>query len=230
MPTFWLISSIALWVVVIILSVLVVGLLQQLGLIQRRLDAGAADQENSDLEEPAKGTPGQLPSLSKDGPNIGSSIPELTLETCNHDKAPLTPASWHHQNGTLVLFLSAVCESCQHLTEALNRLVDQRVFEGRVIVILRADRAMGQGFLKLFPLHAPVVLDNESKVSMGFEVHRMPMALLYDAQGKLLRKGTPITYEGLLVLIAGDLTRAPELSPEERERIYPSLVTEQTLA
>lgn len=221
MSGFWLISYIGLWVIVIVLCLLVVGLVQQVGFLRLRVDEGASGEVEDGSNEPAQGEPGVLPSLSDDGPAIGSALPKLALETFNLDQAPITPASWHHPRGTLVMFLSAVCESCQHITESLNQIVDQRIFEGRVIVILRADRGIGQGFLRIFPLHVPVVLDEDNVISMGLDVHRMPMALFYDGQGKLVRKGTPITHEGLLALIGNPTIDLAQI-PDELARIHPS--------
>ncbi len=219
MSGFWLISYVCLWIVVVILCLLVTGLLQQLGSIQHHIQNWKSDQADDSSEVPEGAVLSAPPLISEDGPDIGSSIPELTLEVYN-DKSTLTPTSWYNEYGTLVMLMTPMCESCQHLVDPLNQLRDHHVFKGRVIVILRADEGACQAFLSVFPLHVPVVCDRDHTISMGFGIHHIPFGLLYDAQGKLARKGNILTYEALLALL-GD----PSVSLEAFARIYPPLST-----
>lgn len=218
MTGIWLISYVFLWIVVSIFCLLNIRLLQQLGILQRRVHDFTSNQANSSAETSGGEGQNTVPLLiSEDGPAIGSNIPELTLEACN-DSITLLPASWYDEHGTIVLFMTPTCETCQHLVEPLNKLIDDRAFKGRVVVILRADETACRAFLNLFPIHVPVVCDQDYTITKGFGVHRSPSGLLYDAQGKLVRKGKILTYEAFLALL-GD----PSVSFEALASIYPPL-------
>ncbi len=192
MTGFWLGSYLVLWGVVVILCILVVGCLQQIGLLQRQLGQQPA--------EPA--TP--PPSVEHDGPPIGSHLPELVLETIN-DFGTLTLASTEQLGGILVIAMSPLCESCQHVVEPLNALVEQRRGAERVIVLLRADDQGCRAFLSVFPLHMPVVCDNTRTITQGFAIHGNLFGLLYDASGLLVRKGIVMQAEDLRVLLGEEV-------------------------
>jgi hypothetical protein len=223
----WLTSYVFLWVVVAVLSFVSIGLLQRLGLLQRQIDDWAATQHSrtADPVHPAgRKATNTIPPPSEDGPVIGSERPELTLEAANTG-VTLTPTDWQHEGGTLALFLTPTCESCQQLVEPLNQLVDAGLFKGQVLVILRANETAYQAFVSLFPIHAPVVWDQNQSITMSFHVHRSPSGLFYDAQGKLVRKGAVLTYEALLALL-GDQSVAPEVFKD----IYPQLEVSSALS
>ena len=216
MTGIWLISYVFLWVVVVVFCLLSIGLLYQFGLLQRRIHDLISSHIDNAAETAEEARQNRVPPLiSEDGPVIGSALPALTMEVCN-DHVILPPTSWYDEHGTIVLFMTPTCESCQHLVEPLNRLVAARVFKGRVVVILRADETACRAFLNLFPLHVPVVCDHDHTITKRFNIHRSPSGLLYDAQGKLVRKGQILTYEAFLALL-GD----PSVSPEALANIYP---------
>lgn len=174
------VSYIVLWVIVIALCFLVVGLLQQVGILQQRLHSSSTPEGNHDLPE--------LPSLENDGPVIGAYLPELTLETIDHASSLSLTSPLANQK-TLLFFLSPTCESCQHLVAPINALIERGIYDGRAIAILKADEYAARGYLSLFPLHIPTICDQDSTIIRSFGVHRTPFALLYDEQGLLIKKG-----------------------------------------
>lgn len=174
------VSYITLWVLVIALSLLVVGVLQQIGLLQRKLRSSGIQEESDAIPE--------LPPLENDGPAIGEQLLDLTLETVNNTDS-VTLVSSSNEPGTLLFFLSPTCEACQHLVASINAVIESGVYSGRAIAILRADEYSVQGYLNLFPLHIPVVCDSSRTLTKKFGVHRAPFALLYNSQGLLIRKG-----------------------------------------
>lgn len=71
MTGFWLLSYIVLWLLLVGLSLLMLGLLRQVGLLQRQLDR-FVDREQGTTDT-------DFIPLEKDGPAIGSILPELTV-------------------------------------------------------------------------------------------------------------------------------------------------------
>jgi hypothetical protein len=74
MSGLWLVSYIFLWVFVIGLCLVVVGLLQQVGVLQHQLAQSGGTQ--GPFASP-------VPLPEDDGPALGASLPEQSLETFN---------------------------------------------------------------------------------------------------------------------------------------------------
>lgn len=215
MTGFWLASYIVLWVLVVILCLLMIGLLQQVGLLHRRLGQPTSDASKS-LEV------AMLP-LEKDGPAINSSLPELTVETINGFGTQALSAM-HNEGYRLLLFLASTCESCQHIVDSINRLLSDGIYDGYALAILRSDEQGCRAFLNVFPLHLPVVCDSERTITMSFEVHRNPFGLLYDRHGNLVRKGVVQRQEDLQALL-GD----PSVSLSAQANVFPPLSSSSAL-
>lgn len=203
MTGFWLVSYLVLWGVVIVLCFLVVGSLQQIGLLQRQLGTKPAET-------------GEAPPLviAQQGPEIGSRLPPLTAETINgYATVTLQP----HQP-TLLLFLSPLCEGCQHVVEPLSALVKARQERERVIVILQADGQGCRAFLSVFPLTVPVICDESRRITNElFDTHSNPFGLFYNEEGVLVRKGLAMGAEELRALLGEAIT-----SELARSRIIPT--------
>ena len=179
MTSLWLASYILLWIVVVGLCLLCAGMLQHIGMLQLRLEHPAS--------MPTENTSEAIIPLENDGPLIGSPLPEFTSDTINGFGSVTTHPS--PQQNLLLLFMSPLCESCQHVVDPLNQLVTTGNFNGVILVILKADKQACSAFLSIFPLHTPVICDGDRTLTMGFQVHRNPFALLYDADKLIIRKG-----------------------------------------
>lgn len=195
MTGFWFASYLVLWALVIVQSLLLVGVLRQMGMMTRQTDRVPAVAGST------------FPSLQDDGPPIGAPISKEPYDTIN-GFGSLKPANSVGRGETLLVFLSPMCERCQYIVEPLNALVEDgsRAIQG--MAIIRADEQACRAFQRVFPLHLPVVCDESRTITMGYDVHRIPFALLYDERGALVRKGLVETPEDLRALL-GD-TSAPE--------------------
>lgn len=201
MSGLWFVSYVLLWVLVLELSFVVVGLLQQVGVLQHQL---------AQLGTGAKGSfANPIPHPEDDGPALGSSLPELQLETFNGFGTLLLPEP-HNSKDTLLLFLSPMCELCQEVVEPLNSLVDDGLFGGNVAVLMKSDEQACRAFLSIFSLHVPVVCDSSRQIIMGFDVHNIPSGLLYDAHGILKQKGLVGNRDELLMLVRDATVSLPE--------------------
>jgi methylamine dehydrogenase accessory protein MauD len=188
MTGLWLASYLVLWGLVVVVCLLLIGILRQLGLMHRQL-----------APSPLPSQAGRsLPALEHDGPAIGSSLVDLEAETIN-GFGTLTLLRDHES--TLLVFMSPMCEACQHLVEPLNALVVDARRAARPVVIMRADEQGCKAFLSVFPLRMPVVCDRDRRITMGLDVHRTPFGLLYDEHGILIRKGLLAGHEELLALL-----------------------------
>ncbi len=210
MTGLWLVSYIVLWVVVVIMGLLLIGVLRQLGLMFHQ-------------NESVSPTPGadSIPALEQDGPAIGSPLMDMEVDTIN-GFGMLTTAMLHERKSTLLIFLSPLCETCQHLVDPLNDLVKNDAGSPRTAVIIRGEEQSCRAFLSIFPLRMPVVCDSERAITMGHNVHRTPFGLLYDEHDTLIRKGVLGGREDLLALL-GDRS-APDSS---QENVFPRFASSQ---
>jgi hypothetical protein len=162
-----------------------------------------------------------MPELENDGPAIGSALVDFEANTIN-GFGTLTPAMLRGHGNTLLMFMSPMCETCQHIVEPLNALAADAARAVRPVVIMRADEQACRAFLSVFPLHLPTVCDSNRTITMGFGVHRSSFGLLYDEHGTLIRKGL-VQMHGHLLALLGD-----ELAPITAQAyVFPRCVPSQ---
>jgi methylamine dehydrogenase accessory protein MauD len=205
----WLVSYVVLWVIVVMLCFFLIGVLRQLGLLYRQFEKRPSQMQEEDA----------IPVLEQDGPAIGSPLPNLEVDTFN-GFGRLSTALLRGGSSTLLVFISPMCETCQHAVEPLNTLVADATRNVHPVVIVRADEQACRAFLSVFPLHMPVVCDHGAAITMGLGVHRTPFGLLYDEQGTLIRKGGLEGHEDLLALLGDEAA-----SLEAQARVFPRFVS-----
>ena len=209
MTGLWLVSYVVLWVIVVVLCFFLVGVLRQLGLLYRQLEQRPSRPKEED----------SIPALEQDGPTIGSPLPDLEVDTFN-GFGSLSTAMLRGSGSTLLVFMSPMCETCQHAVEPLNMLVADVTHNVHPVVFIRADEQACRAFLSVFPLRMPVVCDRDATITVDFSVHRTPFGLLYDERGSLIRKGSLEGYEDLRALL-GD----GSASPEAQAHVFPRFVS-----
>lgn len=186
MTGLWLVSYLILWALVVVACLLLVGGLRQVGLLQRQLGQHAAAADATTLEQ--------------DGPAISSRLPDLVAETAN-GFGPVALAPPYDRGGTLLVFMTALCESCQHIVESLNALAEEGAHGMRLLVIMQADDHACRAFLRVFPLRVPLICDDDRTITDTFTIHLASFALLYDEHGTLVRKGVVESRENLSALL-----------------------------
>lgn len=189
MTVIWLASYVALWGLVVVVCLFLVGLLRQFGALQSQLD-------HPPVFEPGA----NMPALENDGPTIGSHLPDLVAETIN-GFGEVALATRKPPGRTLLMFMAPLCESCQHMVSPLNMLAGDPAQGVLPIVFMRADEQTCRSFLSVFPLRLPLVCDDDRSIHRGLEVHRAPLGLLYSENGQLVRKGAVQTDEDLQSLL-----------------------------
>jgi hypothetical protein len=111
------------------------------------------------------------------------------------------------------MFMSPMCETCQHVVDPLNTLADDTARGVRPFVIMRADEHAARAFNGVFPLRVPLICDEDRAITMGFGVHTAPYGLLYDARGTLISKGIVKGWEQLVGLLQPTPIPAVEQDP-----------------
>jgi hypothetical protein len=213
MTGLWLASYLVLWGLVVVLCLFLIGTLRQLGLLRRQLEP--------DLSQPQSQEEDFIPTLENEGPTIGSPLVDLEADTIN-GFGPLTRATLRDRSRTLLVFMSPLCETCQHIVQPLNFLVEDAAHTLRTTVIMRGDQQACRTFVSLFPLHIPVVCDYDSTITMELGIHGTPFGLLYDEHGILIRKGIIEEQEDLLALLGEE--SAPETA---QAHVFPRSVPSQ---
>lgn len=205
----WLVSYVALWLIVMGACAGLLGAIRELGLLRARLGVTS----DAELRE--------VPSIEHDGPAVGSRVVEMTLTLSNGfpDLVLPDPGS---RSGTLLVFMSPMCESCQHVVDPLNALVHDESIPVRPVVIMRAGKEACRAFISVFPLHLPMICDCDRTVTRAFGTHRNPFALLYDESGVLVRKGIALDADHLAAVLSSDTATdevAADVFPVPRGRV-----------
>ncbi len=195
MTGLWLLSYLALWGLVVLLTLLLVGVLRQLGALHLQLATSAqSPAEQSHQSE-------VVPPLEQDGPPIGSPLPGWARSVT--EEAPHADGEQDRSGRRyiLLMFMSPMCETCQHVIDPLNDVADDPTHDVQPIAVIRADRPAYEAFLNVFSLRLPALRDSDRALTMELDVHRAPFGLLYDRDGRLVRKGLIEDRDDLLALL-----------------------------
>lgn len=190
MTGWWAASYLVLWVVVVMMLALLLGSMRELALLRR----GRPPPRRRERSDP-------------NGPDRGTPIPDLTFEAANgFGSVGLREAGG---KAVLLAFLTPTCEGCQLAVDSLNALARGPGERLAVRVVLSGSETATRSFLKLFPLHVPVILDENYALSGNFGIHITPSGLVYDESGLLIRSGTISEPEELATLVEGVVTGEP---------------------
>lgn len=180
-----LISNLILWIVVIALSLLVLALARQVGILHERVaPAGAL--------------------LPTTGPKVGELTPVLELKAL--DGAELTLGGVNTSGiATFILFISPTCPVCKSLVPTAKSLINSE--KSRMRLVFASD---GADTDKEMAQHKSYIRDLEitdypylisQQLGMSFEVSKLPFAVLIGSDGILKSKGLVNTREHLESLV-----------------------------
>lgn len=175
------ISNIILWVIVIALALVVLALARQVGVLHERVaPAGALMPTN--------------------GPKVGELTEPLSLADINGETVTIggpNPDRFH----SLVMFISPTCPVCKSLVPTAKSLANTEKNRLRLIFASDGDKLeQHQAYARDLKLDQfPYVLSE--KLGMGYEVSKLPFAVLIGADGTLQSKGLVNTREHLESLI-----------------------------
>ena len=166
------VSNAVLWVLVVVLAVVVAALARQIGVLHERIaPVGALAVER--------------------GPRVGDPAPALFTTSLAGDVVALGGAARHR---TLLFFLSPTCPVCKTLLPTLDRIAREQGETLRVVYASDGPEAEHERFAAEHGLaQADYVLSEE--LGLGFEVSKLPYAVLIDESGVIRSKGIVNTRE-----------------------------------
>jgi peroxiredoxin len=157
-------AFIALWVVVVLQGLVVVGLVRELSDLRRLAMAG------------------KLPQRIR----IGAQAPRIqgVYSRANVSVDSTDLLGWE----LVVLFLSADCRICRRLADGVRTLGPGP--RQRFIAICRS-RADAQPFVDALATDVPVLLDEDGSLHTAFGVTGSPVAFVLDGEGRVRGSGSP---------------------------------------
>lgn len=169
-----IVSNVLLWVLVCVLSLVVVALTRQIGLLHERVAPVGA--------------------LAVDrGPAVGELSPELAVENLDGRSVRIGGPDGSDPK-TLLFFLSPTCPVCATLLPTLRRMVASEASGTRLLFASDGPRAEHEAFCKEKAIEpSDYLLSRE--LGMLFEVSKLPYAVLIDESGTIRAKGLVNTRE-----------------------------------
>ena len=170
MSTPWIVAVLALWMLVLLLAVLVLGTLRRLAPLLERAEVAIQGSRPGGLEP-------------------GAWVPDF--EAVDADGARLTAADLDGQR-SMVLLVDLDCPPCKQLVGEISA-ADPRELEFELVAIY-GERALHSGFPEVPGVRTLVQVDGS--VSRAFESNSTPHTFVLDGR-RVVDSGTPNTIEGL---------------------------------
>lgn len=168
MNTALLVSNITLWVLVVGLSVVVMALARQIGVLHERIaPAGAL--------------------MVRSGPLVGEAAPIVAVTDMDGRKITLGAAS-ESTRSTLVFFLSPTCPVCKTLLPVLRSSGSAESDWLDIILASDGDLEEQKQFISEYNLSDFTYVLSEA-LGMTYKVSKLPFALLLDEEGIIRSKG-----------------------------------------
>lgn len=182
MDGLWLASYVALWVLVLLLVVLLLGLAREIGGIQARV-----------------GPPGVL--VTEDGIEIGDEVPDFrAIAIPGGREVAFRAASGRN---ALLVFISPNCEPCRRLLPAVMNgwVAWQRQVD--VHLVCEGNEKEVSAFAKKARAEVSLLTDPGSEIHEAFGRPPRPFAYLIGAQGTVKLKGTVSSGDDIDRLVEG---------------------------
>jgi methylamine dehydrogenase accessory protein MauD len=169
MTPWWLLSYVALWLVVLFLGFLLLGALRALGLVRWRL-------EQLEATTPSR--------TGRGGLKPGKKAPDFTLPCVVGGEVSLHDFAGRR---VFLVFTMSGCKPCHRIIPELNRL--QRRGEVQVLVVNNGDLEATRQWAGEARASFPVLAQQQFIVSKRYEMYATPFAFLIDEKGVIAAKG-----------------------------------------
>lgn len=179
--TWWDVLVGVLWGFVLLEGLLLLGVLRQLGVLHRRIDALEAEENRPK------------------GLGSGTSAPDFTLPRLGGGRCSLRE---FRGRSVLVAFVHPTCQACLALLPHLDA-VGERAGPGRtpVLIVSEGDRSVNERLYAELRLQAPMLLQAASEVADRFRVPYTPYVYALDAFGVVRGHGVVNTGKQLRRLV-----------------------------
>ena len=169
-----LVSNGLLWLLVCVLSLVVIALTRQVGLLHERVaPVGALAIER--------------------GPVVGELAPERSFANLDGGTIRIGGKDPEDQK-TLLFFLSPTCPVCATLLPTLRAMIGSPGSDTRLLFASDGPRAAHESFCKEKDI-SPVDYILSRELGLTYEVAKLPFAVLIDASGTIRAKGLVNTRE-----------------------------------
>ena len=171
MSAWWLVSYVALWLVVLSLGFLLLGALRALGLLRWRLEQLEAT------------TPGRT---GRGGLRPGKRAPDFTLPCASGGEASLHDFAGRR---VFLVFTMSGCKPCHRIVPELNRLQRGGDVQVLVLVVNNGEPGATRQWAAEARASFPVLAQQQHSVSKRYEMYATPFAFLIDERGVIASKG-----------------------------------------
>jgi methylamine dehydrogenase accessory protein MauD len=169
MSPWWLVSSLTLWLVVLLLGFLLLGVLRALGLQRWRL-------EQLEAITPSR--------TGRGGLKTGKKAPDFTLPCVAGGEVSLHDFAGRR---VFLVFTMSGCKPCHRIVPELNKL--QRGGELQVLVVNNGEGEATRQWAGEAGACFPVLAQQQFSVSRRYEMYGTPFAFLIDERGVIASKG-----------------------------------------
>ncbi|WGR61808.1 methylamine dehydrogenase accessory protein MauD (plasmid) [Paracoccus ferrooxidans] len=179
--TFLIASNILLWIAFLGVTVVMLGLMRQVGLLHERSSPMGA-------------------MITDHGPDIGDKAPEFDLPDYFGRSVHIGGAS---ERATLLMFTAPTCPVCDKLFPIIKSIARAE----KIGVVMISDGAPEEHarFLKNHEL-GQIRYVVSAEIGMAFQVGKIPYGVLVDGEGVIRAKGLTNTREHLESLLEADKT------------------------
>lgn len=167
MITLLLLSSVVLWLAVLLVGFLLLGALRSLALLRWRL-------EQLEATTPSR--------LGRNGLKRGKKAPDFVLPSTGGTEVALHDFAGRK---VLLVFMQAGCSPCHAIVPELNR----RGGDVQVVVVNNGDADATRKWADEVEPRFPVLVQESFSVSKRYEVFATPFAFLIDERGVIRSKG-----------------------------------------
>jgi methylamine dehydrogenase accessory protein MauD len=173
------VSNILLWILVLFQSLVLIGLVRAVHLLQMRSSSGAG--ASSAVARPSI---------------VGKQAPDFDVSDVNGGAINLSAFS---ERVVALLFVSPSCRSCGWTLADMSAL-GERAREN-LVVICRADENACRELGETYHLLPSLVVDEDLELSRLFDVDAVPTAVVIDESGKVRSYGHPMRTAELIDLM-----------------------------
>ena len=196
MSLIWVISTVVLWVVVLLLGFLLLGALRSIEWLRWRVDQLEATMPSR---------------VGRSGLRPGKKAPDFTLPSASGGEVSL-----HDYAGrkVLVVFTQTGCGPCGEIVPELNRLERDGV---QVLVVNRGNLAETRAWAAETGARCPVLAQEGLDLARRYEVFATPFAFLVSEQGVVVSKGIVGSPRHVRFVLSGAEETPVEEAPVESE-------------
>jgi methylamine dehydrogenase accessory protein MauD len=169
MTPLWLISYVALWLMVLLLGFLLLGVLRALAQLRWRLEQVQAT------------TPSRI---GRGGLKPGQRAPDFTLPSAAGDDVSLHDFAGRR---VFLVFTQSGCKPCHRIIPELNKL--QRTEQLQVLVVNNGELEATRQWAGEARAGFPVLAQQQFSVSRRYEMYATPFAFLIDEKGIIASRG-----------------------------------------